>query len=780
MPYTVKISVRALVEYVYRSGSIESGFRTTASLQDGTKAHQAIQKNYSDQDRKEVHLAGELQAGDLLFMLEGRCDGILSEPEGETIEEIKSTVRSLDQLEIDSYPVHWAQAKCYAYLYMLQQGTDSMRVRLTYVQTHSGDRRPFTLELNRGQLQRFMDDLLHRYMPYAKLQAQHAEARACSIKELPFPHEAYREGQRKLAGAVYQSIAERQNLFAKAPTGIGKTISTLFPAVKAIGEGHLHKLFYLTAKTITRTTAEEALRRMQTYGLRLRSVTITAKDKVCFKEETRCQKQYCEYADGYYDRINEAVIDLLSNERLITRDIIETYARRHQVCPFEFSIDAAYASDAVICDYNYIYDPRVSLKRQYEEQKKHTALLVDEAHNLVDRGREMFSAEITKAPFLQLKREYKGHSEPVYKAAGAINDYFIQLRKEQLENGAAVMRSCPEPLLELVEQFAEAAETELLSGDGAHPEPYQMLLEAYFVSQSYIRTAGYYNEAYTTLAEAERSDVRLKLFCLDPSGLLKQMAKGYRSQIFFSATLSPLHYYRDMLGGEADDYSLTVPSPFRKEQLEVMLLPLSTRYRDRERTKVKIAESLHRMMELRRGNYLIFFPSYDYMNEVYELFTQREVDAELLLQHNGMTEEDKESFLASFQHVPVKPCIGFAVMGGVFSEGIDLTGDRLTGSVVVGVGLPQVNTERNLIKEYFDQIGKNGFDYAYVYPGMNKVMQAGGRLIRTESDYGTLLLIDDRFEQRGYYRLLPDEWKPLVPFGGQTVADRPAPGNRID
>ncbi|WP_282936061.1 ATP-dependent DNA helicase [Paenibacillus sp. RC67] len=760
----MKVSVRSLVEYVHRSGSIESGFRTTASLQEGTKAHQQIQKNYTELDQKEVHLAGILHYGDIELQVEGRCDGILSDGVGFTIEEIKSTGGSLDHIEADTYPVHWAQAYCYAYFFAKQEGLESLSVRLTYVQIGTEQQKRFLRGVKIVELESIIQSLAAAYEPFAVMQLEYEEKRNHSIRELAFPFDSYRQGQRLFAGAVYKSIVERQKLFAKAPTGTGKTISTLFPAVKAIGEGELQRMFYLTAKTITRTAAEQAFDFMQNKGLHLRCATLTAKDKICFKEETLCQKEYCEFANGYYDRINEAVLDILSNETLITRETFENYARKHTVCPFEYSLDVSYVVDAVICDYNYIFDPRTSLKRLYEEQKKQTALLIDEAHNLVDRGREMFSAELSKAPFLQLKRDYKGISRWVAGAAKDINDYFIHWRKAHAESKTFEQPEPPEELLPLVEAFAEAAEEELSSAfisRSSAGEAQQQLLEAYFAAQSFIRIAGYYNDAYVTYAEIDRSDVRLKLFCLDPSTLLSQMSKGYRSQVFFSATLSPLSYYRDMLGGSLDDYVLTIPSPFHKEQLDVWLLPLSTRYRDREATKGRIADGIHQVLQEKKGNFLIFFPSYDYLNEVYERFMEQPIEADIIVQQPVMTEPEREAFLASFQPERDKRCIAFAVMGGLFSEGIDLAGERLTGTIVVGVGLPQVGQERDIIKRYFDARGRSGFDYAYVYPGINKVLQAGGRLIRTETDQGTLLLIDDRFSQIKYQQLLPDEWKPL-------------------
>ncbi|TMV48072.1 ATP-dependent DNA helicase [Paenibacillus mesophilus] len=761
MPDIVEISVRPLVEYVFRGGSIESGFRTGSPLTEGTKAHRSIQQTYKETDRKEAYVEADVEYGDIVYRLEGRCDGLLFNGDEVTVEEIKSTAGQLELITEETYPVHWAQAQCYAYMYAKADGKDHMTIRLTYVHRKSEEQKRFERTLTYAELEAFVLMLLQAYDPYARLQLRHAEERGRSIKELPFPFEAYRQGQRKFAGAVYKSIAEQKRLFARAPTGTGKTISTLFPAVKAIGEGVLRRLFYLTAKTTTRTLAEEAFALMRSKGLRLRCVTLTAKEKICFKEETRCQKEFCEFADGYYDRINGALSDLWSGETAINREVIEAYARKHRVCPFEFSLDAAYAADAVICDYNYVYDPRISLKRLLDEQKRQTAVLIDEAHNLVDRGRDMYSAELIKSPFLELKRQTKARSRALYDTVKAVNDAFITLRKKNMEqSGVLLPEEEPQTFIPLLEAFSAEAEAELL---GAPEGEYrQLLTDTYYAAQHFIRTAGYYDEKYISFAEFERSEVRMKLLCVDPSGMLRLMGKGYRSQVYFSATLSPISYYRDMLGGEADDYTIAIPSPFRKEQLDVLLLPVSTRYRDRERSKEPIAAMLHQAARERPGNYLVFFPSYEYMNEVYSRFAETEFPGDVLVQQGGMSEEERESFLASFRSGAERTLLGFAVMGGVFSEGVDLTGDRLTGVVVVGVGLPQFGRERDWIRQYFDGTGRNGFDYAYKYPGMNKVLQAGGRLIRTEQDRGTLVLVDDRFLQPDYNALLPEEWKPAT------------------
>lgn len=763
---TVEISVRHLVEYVFLSGSIDVRLNAIDTMHEGTKAHQRVQRSYGTDDRKEVYVKADIRLDDLLFAVDGRCDGLLATEPFPTVDEIKSTGGELDAIEGDGREVHWAQAIFYAYMYAREHELPAMRVQLTYVQTETEEERRFVRELGFDELERFVHEVTARYAPYARLQHEHAQARDESIRKLGFPFEAYRPGQRKLAGAVYKSIEQGIRLFAKAPTGIGKTVSTTFPAIKAMGAGMLQRIYYLTARTTTRAAAEEALLLMQSKGLRLHAVTLTAKEKICFQEEVRCEKEHCPFADGYYDRINGAVMDLLGNETIMTRAVIEAYARKHQVCPFEFSLDAAYAADAVICDYNYIFDPRISFKRQYAEQKKKTALLVDEAHNLVDRARDMFSAELSKAPFLALQRELKGEHEGCRRAAKAVNDYFIALRKRSDGASHLAERELPLELVALAEAFVQAAEQALSSGSGG-----SLLLETYFAAQNFVRTAKLFDERYVSFTELSKNDVRLKLFCLDPSDLLRQAGKGYRSHVYFSATLSPLTYYMDMLGAGEDDYTLTVPSPYSREQLEVVIQPLSTRYRDRDESKLPIAQRIHRLTAERPGNYFVFFPSYAYMNAVYETYMEMlagisdseggdsKEKADVLLQRPDMTEEERDHFLAAFQVGSGKTLIGFAVMGGVFSEGVDLAGDRLIGVVVVGVGLPQIGVERDMLKDYFNGQGKSGYDYAYVYPGMNKVLQAGGRLIRSENDRGTLVLIDDRYLQPHYRRLLPEEWK---------------------
>lgn len=756
MQNVVKIPVRTLAEYVYKSGSIVSGFSSTSSFTEGSRIHREVQKTYKEQDLSEVFLKTEIEYQNMLFIIEGRCDGLLENDGRITIDEIKSTSLSLEVINEDSNLAHWAQAQCYAYMYMQDHGLDCINIQLTYVQKSSGEMKRFLKTRTYQEIKESMLYMLSIFAPYAKLRLEHKLKMNQSIKELAFPFAQYRKGQRQLAGSVYKTILEKKTIFASAPTGIGKTISTIFPAIKAIGENHLGKIFYLTAKTTTRQTAEEAFSQLFAGGLQMNVVTITAKDKVCFTEQGICSKEHCEFADGYYDKINDAILDILKNENSLDRQCIERYAFKHKICPFEFSLDLAYAADTIICDYNYIFDPKVSLKRLFDEQKKETVLLVDEAHNLVDRGRDMYSSTLEKAPFLQLKREFKGKNDDIHRIARLINDYFIQVKK-QAEHSNTI--EFDEPLGEfnqLVLEFIGLAERELLSEKSENQE---LLLDTYFAAQNWQRISKLFDERFILYAEILRNEVKIKQFCLDPSYLINRAGNSFKGRVFFSATLSPIGYYRDMLGGDEDDYVVRIPSPFSHEQTQVMIQPLSTRFKDREKSVKPIVKTLVETIQTKPGNYLIFFPSYLYLNSVLEEWNLGDYGIPTIVQDSGMGDADREAYLESFKPGGSDSLLGFAVLGGIFSEGVDLKGDRLNGVLIVGVGLPQIGFERDLIKRHFSITGKNGYDYAYVYPGMNKVLQAGGRLIRSENDKGTIILIDDRYLQSQYQFLMPELWK---------------------
>ncbi|MCT4618190.1 MAG: ATP-dependent DNA helicase [Marinisporobacter sp.] len=757
----IKISVRNLVEFILRSGDLDASFRSMSRAVEGTRAHQKVQNAQDTNYEAEVTLKHKLEHKGYTFFIEGRADGIIKENAAICIDEIKSTTKPLEMIDENYNMVHWAQAKCYAYIYAIQNELDRMDVQLTYFHLETEKVKNIRKTFSFKSLEEFFYEMINRYMVFANFTSDWCNLRDISIKDLTFPFEKYRIGQRELAISAYRTIRDQKKLFVQAPTGIGKTISTLFPTVKAFSEGHTSKIFYLTAKTITRQVAEEAFTKMREKGLRFKTLTLTAKDKICFKEERNCDPEYCEYAKGHFDRINEAILDILKNEDELSRIVIENYAREHHICPFEFSLDLATWVDGLICDYNYIFDPRVYLKGLFEFHQNECTFLIDEAHNLVDRAREMFSAVLTKKPFLEVKKIFKDTEPRIAKALDKMNKYMLKVKKYCEEKDFYIQKEMFEDILYLLNRVISESEEFLAEKKGK--KGYPELLELFFDCLSFIRIAELYDDHYVTYVQKEEKDVLLKMFCLDPSYLLSEAIKRGKSAIFFSATLSPIEYFKDILGGDREEKNIILPSPFDRKNLCLMIgNNISTRYKDRENSYYKIADYIKTIVAQKKGNYLVFFPSYKYMHEVYERFEEKYPEYRTILQESTMNEEKREDYLLSFEEKPKIPLVGFAVMGGIFGEGIDLKGNRLIGAIIVGVGLPQICLERNIIKDYFDEKNHKGFDYSYTYPGMNKVLQAAGRVIRTETDKGVVFLIDERFNYFSYKKIFPREWNNSI------------------
>lgn len=767
----IKVSVRDLVEFVLMHGDIVSGFTGSSRNTEAIRAHQIIQKAYGEGYSKEVPLSFNVDSDDLTLEVGGRIDGLYVGEDEVIIDEIKTTTLDLDTLEEEHNILHWAQAKCYAYIYSVQNNFNNIYVQLTYYNLDTKETRKFMKEFNIEELKIFFNELVQDYFHWARVMISWSEKRNQSIEQLNFPFPNYRKGQRELAVAAYKTIKEGSKLFAQAPTGIGKTMATVFPAVKALGEGHVSKIFYLTAKTITRTIAEKAFSNLKEDGLRAKTLTLTAKEKICFKEKAECNPDKCEYAKGHFDRVKTALEDVFSMDTF-TREVVEEYSRKHTVCPFEFSLELSNWADCVICDYNYVFDPSASLKRFFMEGGGDFAFLIDEAHNLVDRGREMFSAQLSKKPVLELKKSTKGNAPKLHKILNKMNGYFIELRKKCEEEGRAslVQKEAPKEIYPLMNEFLAAAEKNLLEHKEAAFN--EELLELYFNVYAFMRTAEYYDEKFVTYIELSNSEVSVKLFCLDPSFLISEGMKKGKAAVLFSATLSPMEYFIQVLGGDEKSYRIRLASPFPKENLCLLVEDkISTKYKRREYTYDKLTEAVNNVVESKAGNYLVFFPSYQYMNEVYSRFTALNTAAKTIIQSSGMSEEEREDFLNNFSEAVEETLVGFAVMGGIFGEGIDLTGDRLSGAIIVGVGLPQVCLERDIIRDYFNETKGTGFEYAYIYPGMNKVMQAVGRVIRTENDRGVVMLIDERFSDNTYRRLFPPEWQPKTISGKMNTLE---------
>lgn len=752
----MRVSVRDLVEFELRSGDLVWTANGHSRTSEGIKAHQFIQKGYGQEYQPEVRLSYLYEQDGMDIEIHGRADGIIKKDSGICIDEIKSTTRDLDLIDEMFSEIHWAQAKCYAFIYAAQNELKTIDVQLTYYHLDYGETRILTHSYIFEDLKKFFHSLVKSYLRWAKNIQKWKENRDKSIHNLVFPYPSYRDGQRELIIAAYKTIEQGKKLFVQAPTGIGKTIATLFPGLKALSSGLTSQIFYLTAKTITRTVAEKALIELQHQGLRLKRLTLTAKDKICFRPEDSCDPEKCLYAKGYYDRVQLGIEDIFEQD-IWTRSQIEEYARKHSICPFEFSLDLSSWADIVICDYNYVFDPRVYLRHLFLEGGDYL-FLIDEAHNLVDRAREMFSAELMKEPFLELKKEVKSSYPQLAKRMQKVNLQIGKLKKERIED---FQKNPPDILYSSLHQFIQEAERFLKEEKDA---PWKdKLLDLYFQVQGFIRTLEYYDERYVTLYKENKEGFSVKLYCLDPSKLLAEAFKRGRAAILFSATLSPIEYFMKILGGEESAYKLRLNSPFDEKNLCLMMhTGISTRYTRRDASYDPLAKVISTVINSKKGNYLIFFPSYDYLLRVYERFETQNQEIRTLVQLPGMSETEREAFLDQFQKDPDETLVGFALMGGIFGEGIDLKGSRLSGAIIVGVGLPQLCLEREMIRSYFQSTLNQGFEFAYMYPGLNKVFQAVGRVIRTEEDRGIVLLIDERFGHLNYMRLFPSEWRNIL------------------
>ncbi|UHP10350.1 ATP-dependent DNA helicase [Listeria marthii] len=753
----VQISVRRLVEFVQRSGSIDSRMTSSDRALEGTKIHQLLQKEAGEEYVAEVRLNIDRVVDGVAFSLDGRADGIINE---QMIDEIKTTETPMEEITEDFRPLHWAQLICYGFMLAEKSDLAEVTLQLTYYQVTDKEVKQFQRVMSREEMSTFVDDLLSKYAIWAKAAAAWEMKRNKTIQELTFPYDSYRNGQRELAIAVYRTVSSEESLFCEAPTGIGKTMSTLFPGVKAMGEGKTDKLFYFTAKTITRQVAEDALDEMRRKGLAARSVTITAKDKICFLDERKCEPDHCQFARGYYDRLNEALFDMLQSEEAITRPVVEGYARKYTLCPFELSLDVALFCDVIVCDYNYLFDPVVYLKRFFAEGPGKYTFLVDEVHNLVDRARSMYSATLRKSLVMQVKRGLdKKLNKRILNSVNAMNKEMIAVNKKLTDLGETIYVE-KEKLADwndAVLKFTFVAK-EWLS-QNTQSESQADVLELYFESLRYLAIAEFYDERYVTQITQSRGDLDIKQLCLDPAFLLSEKLKLGSSSVLFSATLRPINYYTNVLGGEKDTSRMMFASPFKQKNMHLLVADyISTKYQMRETSLEAVVDALYALASGKTGNYLFFFPSFLYLQNVYDLFNEKYPDVRVRKQETAMDEEQREHFLGEFQAGNEETLVGFCVLGGVFSEGIDLRGERLIGAAIVGVGLAQLNHESDLIKDYYNKTIGRGFDYAYQIPGMNKVLQAVGRVIRGESDRGVVLLIEERFSADRYRALFPAHW----------------------
>ncbi len=870
----VRISVRGLVQFILRHGDIDNRHRVSPdnAMQEGGRIHRKIQRRMGAEYQAEVPLKYTLYTEQYVLVIEGRADGIIHGKNKVTIDEIKGTYRNVARMKAPAV-LHVAQAKCYAYMYGLRQELEEVSVRMTYCHIPTEELKYFCEDYSFAELAQWFEGLVEDYLKWADYSWKWHGIRQESIKSLQFPY-PYRQGQKELAANVYRTIYHKKKLFLEAPTGVGKTISTIYPAIQAMGKGMGERLFYLTAKTITRTVASDTLELLREKGLRMKSIILTAKEKICFMEETECHPEYCPYAKGHYDRVNDAVFDLLTAEESFDRERIEEYAHRHMVCPFEMCLDVSLFADAVICDYNYLFDPHVYLKRFFGDASEGNYIfLIDEAHNLLERGREMYSAVLVKESFLELRRELKktlvsvegkrriksgisgqmslkmtedmtlmsektnfidqggteeentlmedtgqGGPEEALDETGNMerqgrrgktlsgmrgqvelliywlekcNKEFLRLKRECeqcciVENIDALVQNLMRLQTVMEDYFSEQEEKTHSAGEE--------LLDFYFGISHFLMIYELLDENYVKYTQlCEDGSFFLKLFCVNPRENLKSCMLRGRSAILFSATFLPIQYYKKLLGGEKEDYEVYASSIFNPAKRALLIASdVTSKYTRRSEEEYdKIALYIEEIVKNRHGNYMVFCPSYAFMNTIYRRYVDKfgKEDRECIVQGESMSEADREDFLAWFQTgrdleasedlemgeqgfhgAGDRMLIGFCVLGGIFSEGIDLKEDSLIGVIIVGTGLPQVSHEKELLKSYFDSNGEEGFDYAFRYPGMNKVLQAAGRVIRTVEDVGIIALLDERFLQFSYRKLFPREWESFDTVTVNTVA----------
>ncbi len=767
----IKISVRNLVEFIMRSGNIDQRSSTSSekdAMLVGSRIHRKIQKAMGAGYQAEVALKTQVSCEDFIIQIEGRADGIIEKDSIAVVDEIKTVVRDLSLIK-EPVGVHLAQAKCYAYIYATQQQYSKMKVQMTYCQMETEEIKRFTYTFDKIELDLFFNTLVEQYEKWAKFQIEWEKIRNQSIKNIVFPF-SYRNGQRDLTVSVYRTILRKKKLFIQASTGVGKTMATIFPAVKAMGEGLGDKIFYLTARTITRTVAQQAFETLRKQNLQLKTITLTAKEKICFCEETICDPEHCPYAKGHYDRVNEAVFDFITTKDVFSREAIIQQAKKFHVCPFEMGLDVSIWADGIICDYNYVFDPNAHLKRYFSEGTKGNYIfLVDEAHNLVDRGREMYSATLYKEDIVEMKKLTTKYHPKLAKCLNECDKQLLRLKKEcehyqLLESVSHIAIKLMHALTLLEEAMEDFPE-----------EKKEQLYDFYYQVRDFLNiheTMDSHYKIYSELGADGR--FKVKLFCINPAQKLSDYLAFGNSTVFFSATLLPMPYYKKLLSVESDDYAIYVQSSFLEKHRQILLgVDVSSRYSMRnQRMYDKYAEYIFQMVDAKKGNYIVFCPSYHLMEEIYWTVKKgKRNNVECIMQQQSMQEEEREIFLKCFKEKRSKSLLAFCVLGGIFAEGIDLTNEQLIGAAIIGMGIPQVCTERDILRLYFEAQGENGFEYAYLYPGMNKVLQAAGRVIRTEKDKGVILLLDERFQDHRSQAVFPREWEKYKTCRIQTCKE---------
>ncbi|MCJ0553754.1 ATP-dependent DNA helicase [Enterococcus cecorum] len=755
-----KVSVRELVAFVHNEESIDNRKQSNHTALEGSKIHRKLQQLMDENYQSEVSLKTVYQGKQFDIQLEGRCDGIWQKENQIIIDEIKTGEHTFEQLEDATLQLFMAQAKIYAYIYALQEKLEEVVVMVRYFCTQDEKIDEYQNQYSFDELNDYYQETMKEYEKWLIFLDKYRQNRQKKLQALQFPYNNYRKGQRELSIAVYRTLSQEKCLFMEAPTGTGKTLSTLFPALKAMGEYNQGRIFYLTAKTITRQVALDTMKLFEEQQSEIKTIEISAKEKICFMNECKCNPDYCPFAKNYYQKQKLAIWDLLNNGHFYSREQISEVAKKYECCPFELSLDLSLYSDVIVCDYNYLFDPQVYLKRFFELEETDSYFLVDEGHNLISRAREMYSKVLSLQLIKDFKKLLPKHHRKHHKILQQFIEYCEESRKLLKDRDYLFQKELPDKLIDLGYRWSEYFRDFLLELKDEIPTWLQNL---YFDLMSFLKISEYYDDHFSFLVELVNHELQFKIFCLDPAHFIKQKLDFGKGSVLFSATLSPVQYYQNLLVGHTDDLTFRQSSPFNQNQFQVLVadyLPMTYKYRSQ--VVDSLCELIKKATDIKAGNYFCFFPSFSYMEEVYQRYIQLYPEAEVLIQSRELKDVEKEAFLANFQAQNEQVVLGFCVLGGVFSEGIDLKKNRLIGSIIVSVGLPQISKEQEELKRYFDEKNQQGFYYIYQLPGFNKMMQAAGRVIRTEEDRGVILLIDQRFSRKDYMQLYPSHWSKGV------------------
>jgi len=741
-------------------GDLVFGSVSSKRMLEGIETHVAIQQISKAQS--EVQMKYTQLSDTVALELSGRID-LLHEKDGKVIvEELKSTYQDLESIAEARLP-HIMQAKCYAAMYCDKYDVDEIEVRVTYVSVSTHKKVSISEVHKSSVLINWLRSKCEEILYETEIEVEHKEKRNSSAANLDFPYPEFREGQRNMSGYVYLTSRDRGISLLCAPTGIGKTMGALYPSIKAMGENMGDKVFYLTAKNTIKQVAAESMNMLYDSGFYGRSLLLTAKSKICPYEQQTCHPMYCEQARGYYNRLPDALSDMMASGHYGYDEVVNV-AQKHDICPFELSLDFSLKCDVIICDYNHAFDPVAHLKRFFDDGGDYM-LLIDEAHNLVGRARDMFSSTLSKKEILDLRRKLPKKPDKVENkikvALNKINKVLLAYKKGMEYEGisAQTFVTPPTNIESAISSFLDASEPlmDVTIRKSYSPE----LFEMYFSLKGYLSVSSKFSEYYRCFVINEGRDTKIKILCLDPSTRLQETYNKIRSSVLFSASLVPFSYFSRLLCA-VDSENYLLPSPFPPENLKVLVNDtISTKYTNRTKTAGEICENIHSFISTLKGRHMVFFPSYKYMEMVYMLYSEMYDDTEIALQKRNMSDEERTAFLQRFESEKEKPFAAFVVMGGVFAEGIDLVGERLIGAVVVGIGMPQICYERDLIKDYHFENEEPGFAYAYAYPGFNKIIQAVGRIIRTKNDMGAALLIGSRFSHDIYCDLMPPFWHPI-------------------